>query len=199
MTREDLEFSITQYLDGTLDEQERAALEGRLKIDAEARSMLEEHRKLTVMLRAQPVPQIQWDRFSRSISEAIDADVEERVARASWVLRAGFGRYAAVAASVLIAAALAVHFLRTPAQVPSIAKTQPQPPQQIALVDVQGPQEDQPAGPGVEEVAIGPGGSYANASSLAPYADEIDTRPSRVALAAAAPSAVEQSSQPSPF
>jgi anti-sigma-K factor RskA len=194
MTRDELEFSITEYLDGTLDEATARALEARLANDAGARAMLEEHRALTVMLRSQPVPEVGWERLAQSISEAIDRQAEQRMARISWILRARTQGYIAVAASVVLAGALAVHFLQTPRG--STIPINPQPP--VALV-VQGPQEDQPQGPAVEEVSIGPGGSYAHASSIAPYADEMDTRPTRVALAAAAPVAAEESSQPSPF
>jgi anti-sigma-K factor RskA len=197
MNDEQLEFSITRYLDGTLEPTERAALEARLSSDAQARAMLEEHRALTAMLRSHPLPEVRWERLAESISNAIDDQAEQTMLRVSWILRARSRGYVAVAASVVIAAALAVHFLRTPRGTPGPQNVQP-PVQQVAL-EVQGPQEDQPQGPSVEEVSIGPGGSYAHASSLAPYADEIDTRPSRVALAAAAPVTNEQSSQPSPF
>jgi anti-sigma factor RsiW len=196
MTRDELEFSISQYLDGTLDESLKSALEARLSGDAEARAMLEEDRALTAMIRSQPLPDVRWKKLAASIGQAIDEHVEERVTRVSWILRASRQGYVAVAASIVLAAAIAVHFLRTPQEAhPSNV----QPPAPLVALDVQGPQEDQPQGPSVEEVAIGPGGSYAHASSLAPYADEIDTRPARVVLAAAAPVATEQSSQPSPF
>ena len=40
MTRDELEFSISQYLDGTLGARERDALDERLATDAEARALL---------------------------------------------------------------------------------------------------------------------------------------------------------------
>jgi len=57
---------------------------------------------------------------------------------------------------------------------------------------IEGPQEDSPAGPMVTEVSIGPGGTYAKAPALAPYADEIDSRPTRVVIAAGMPAEAEE-------
>ena len=62
---------------------------------------------------------------------------------------------------------------------------------------IEGPREDQPAGKVVEEISIGPGGSYAKAPSLAPYAEEIDTRPARVVIAAGV--SLEDAPPASPF
>jgi anti-sigma-K factor RskA len=198
MNRDELEFSIVQYLDGTLDPAARAEVELRLATDVAARAMLDEHRRLTAVLRSQRLPEVRWDRLAASISDAIDEQAEERMARVSWILSFRAAGYVAAAASVMLAVALVVYFLRSPRPTNTIVSL-PQPQPQVAL-SVQGPQEDQPAGPPVEEVSIGPGGSYANASPLAPYADEVDTRPTRVALAAAAgPVASEQSEKPSPF
>ena len=195
MTRDDLEFSITQYLDGTLDEESRLALEARLVEDTEARALLEEHRSLTAALRSAPLPQVRWEKLAESISLAIDEETEERAARASWAIRALRNpALVALAASVVLAAGIAIHFLaRGPAG-------QPTPPVQrtMALV-VEGPQEDQSTAPAVEEVSIGPGGTYAHASSLALYADDIDTRPTRIVLAAGTTVAAEETVQPSPF
>ena len=42
MTRDELEFRISQYLDGALAAGEQAALEARFATDADARAMLDE-------------------------------------------------------------------------------------------------------------------------------------------------------------
>jgi anti-sigma factor RsiW len=197
MTRDELEYSITQYLDGTLDEASRGALEARLAEDPEARALLEEHRLLTAALRSGSLPQVRWDRLSQSIGAAIDDQLADRAERASWAIRmVRSPAYVALAASVLLAIGLAIHFLtqHNPGR-----STSPTPATATVALDIQGPQEDQSAGPAVEEVSIGPGGSYAHASTLAPYADEIDTRPARVVVAAGAPVATEEAAQPSPF
>ena len=194
---DELEFSITQFLDGTLDEAGRAALEARLADDPEARAMLEEHRVLTGALRSNPLPPVQWDKLSDSISTAIDDQLAERTERASWAIRLLRNpAYVALAASVLIAVGLAIHFMT---QNHPGGSTTPSPSAAVVALDVQGPQEDRSAGPPVEEVSIGPGGSYSHASSLAPYADEIDTRPTRVVVAAGTLVAPQESIQPSPF
>ena len=51
MEMQDLEFSISQYLDGTLGESERVALEAKLKTDAAAEALLVEYRALDQTLR----------------------------------------------------------------------------------------------------------------------------------------------------
>ena len=56
----------------------------------------------------------------------------------------------------------------------------------VAMV-IEGPEEEKPVGAVVSEVSIGPGGTYAKAPSLAPYAEEMDSRPTRVVIAAGTP------------
>src|SRR5437016_363877 len=63
MDREQLEFRITQYLDGDLPAAEVAALEQVLAVDADARKVLGQHRALDAALKRElPVPQMKWDR-----------------------------------------------------------------------------------------------------------------------------------------
>lgn len=196
MTREELEFSIGQYLDGTLDEDGRVALEARLAADAEVREIVREERALTAVLHgALPVPAVRWDALADRISGAIDEQLQERVERASWAMRFRSPGFLALAASVVLAAAISLKLMTGhrsstgPAQVPPA-------PAAVAMV-IEGPREDQPAGKVVEEISIGPGGSYAKAPSLAPYAEEIDTRPARVVIAAGV--SLEDAPPASPF
>lgn len=184
MTGEDLEFSISQYLDGTLPEDQRAAVEERLEREPEARTLLEQDRRLTDLLRASPLPDVQWDRFADSISGAIDRQLEDRVAEASWWMRLRIPAGLAIAASALLAIGIAIRVLTSGNQYPT-PRGPDKPPgnQAVAILSVEGPQEDAPAGPAVTQISIGAGGSYANASPLAPYVDEIDNRPSRVVIA----------------
>jgi anti-sigma factor RsiW len=73
MTNQRLEFAITQYLDGTLPAEDRAALERTLANDPEARRLLEEHRTLNDALkRTMPVPNVDFEQLSRTISAAVD-------------------------------------------------------------------------------------------------------------------------------
>jgi len=197
MTREELEFRICQYLDGTLGEDERVALEAQLASDPEAREILRQERELTVALRSGGAPEVKWDALAERISVAIDEQFEERVKRASWVIRARSPWFMAAAASVGLVMGLAVFFAvnhrgQTPSGTGGVT------PAPMALV-VEGPQEDRPAGPVVTEVSIGPGGSFAKAPALAPYADEMDARPTRVAIAAGTPVTTEEPPAASPF
>jgi anti-sigma factor RsiW len=184
MANEELEFSISQYADGTLSDEQRLALESRLADDAEAQALLAEDRSLTDLLRSAPMPEVRWDRLAESISTAIDKQMEERAARASWWFRHRIPAGLALAASILLAIGIAIHLL-----VPGHGPGQERGPVRtlsthtMAMLNVEGPQEDAPAGPQITQISIGAGGSYAHDSSLAPYADEIDNRPSRVVIA----------------
>jgi anti-sigma factor RsiW len=190
MTREELEFSISQYLDGTLAADERLALEARLETDPQAQAILRQEQALTALLRSVPAPRISWDALAERISGAIDKQLEERVARASWMLRFRSPAILAAVASVGLIAGISLRLLfQARQQVTGTAQT-------VAMV-VEGPQEDAPNGPAVTEVSIGPGGTYAKDSSLAPYADEIDSRPSRVVIAAGMPT--EEAPPASPY
>lgn len=74
MTREQLEFAISQYLDGTLPADERAALERRLADDPAARELLEEYRHLDSVLKTSaPLPNLDWNTLAAKISETIPA------------------------------------------------------------------------------------------------------------------------------
>ena len=107
MTRDELEFSISQYIDGTLGARERDALEERLATDAEARAVHTEYESLQRVLKAAPVPELDWDRFAARISGAVAR--EELPAQSyrigQWLRPARL----AIAASVLVAVGLAIH------------------------------------------------------------------------------------------
>src|SRR5262245_50288967 len=79
MNAEQLEFAISQYLDGTLSSREIAALEQLLAENAEARQLLEEHRRLQDFVRtALPLRQLKWDKLAGAISSAMaDAKIAE--------------------------------------------------------------------------------------------------------------------------
>jgi anti-sigma factor RsiW len=184
VTRDELEFSISQYLDGTLPEDQRSALEARLTADADAQAILTEDRALTDLLRSDPLPEVRWDRLAESISSAIDEQLDERVARASRWMRFRLPAGLAVAASALIAIGIAAHLLmhgRSATTNPGSQMTSHH--VVVATLTVQGPQEDVPGGPVITDISIAAGGSYAKDSSLDPYADEIDSRPARIVIA----------------
>ena len=186
MNRDELEFAISQYLDGTLPESQRPALEARLSDDATAQAILAEDRALTDLLRASsPAPQVRWDRLAESISSAIDEELDARVARASWWMRIRIPAGLAAAACALLAVGIGIHLLSSRNATIGGGGGSPGHPAPItvASIIVQGPQEDAPSGPEVAEVSISAGGSYAKDASLDPYADEIDNRPARVVIA----------------
>ena len=77
MTNEELEYSISQYLDGTLPAEEVGALEARLAADAAARGLLEEHRALTKFLRSEPGPDMDWAEVAADLSAVVTGTVSE--------------------------------------------------------------------------------------------------------------------------
>jgi len=104
MNTDDLEFLISQYVDGTLDPEQAAGLEAVLRTDGEARAMLADHRRVTALLLDNTaLPAIRFDRLAEVIASNIDQSEAQRVEQ---VYRFAFGRWAAgaavVAACVLI-------------------------------------------------------------------------------------------------
>ena len=110
MTRDELEFSISQYLDGTLRAAERDALETRLGSDAEARAVYAEYEALQGVLASAPLPAVQWDRLAEEISAAVAR--HEMPAQSYKLSRWLRPARLAVAASVLVAGGLAFSVLR---------------------------------------------------------------------------------------
>src|SRR5687767_4300490 len=71
---EEDEFAVTEYLDGTLDGVERAALEVRMQSEPGLRAVMEEYRALdSAMKRSMPMPAVKWDVLAERLSEAVDA------------------------------------------------------------------------------------------------------------------------------
>src|SRR5439155_7362633 len=110
MDREQLEFRISQYVDGALPAAEAAALVETLASDAEARALLEDFRKLhSAMAREAALPAVKWDRLAAHLSDAVAA--EDRATRsipmpmpiAAAAPSRTWWRHVAVAAAVLIA------------------------------------------------------------------------------------------------
>jgi negative regulator of sigma E activity len=78
MNAEELEFAITQYLDGTLPPAQVAELEAKLPEDSAARALLEEYRSLNQTLKAQaPLPAIEWNKLAAHLSKAVAEDAEQ--------------------------------------------------------------------------------------------------------------------------
>lgn len=77
MTLDELEFAISQYLDGSLPAAEAAELEARFEVDADARQLLEEYRRLDDVLKQSPAaPELQWGRLAEHLSSAVEVEAE---------------------------------------------------------------------------------------------------------------------------
>lgn len=70
-----LEYSISQYLDGTLTEPDRRALEARLASDAEARLLANEYARLNQLLKTTSLtPSVDFESLASRISAQIEAE-----------------------------------------------------------------------------------------------------------------------------
>jgi anti-sigma factor RsiW len=76
MTREEMEFLISQHLDGTLSREEEARVRELLESSQEARGILAEYQRLDSALKSQAAPAVKWDVLAEKISQAVDC-VEE--------------------------------------------------------------------------------------------------------------------------
>ena len=196
MTRDELEFSISQYLDGTLADAERDALEVRLAGDVEARALLAEYRAIDAGLKAMPLPAVNWDAFASHVSSAVtDADASAHTYRIGGGYR--MTRWLAAAAAVVVAGGVALQMLKP------VDRTQPVPPAAEAVVIRI---VDEPAtADGAIAVAdatpltveIGPSDRLSKTPTLRRYAGDIVSRPSQVIIASSVRPA--QDSGGSPF
>jgi anti-sigma factor RsiW len=168
MTRDELEYAISQYLDGTLMPLERDAVEEHLASEADARAILEEYRKLNSALKMSlPEPVIAWDRLAAEISRGLQGEETPihhyALHQSKWV------RGLAIAASLLLAVGLVTHF----------ARVWPSPSKCTGTLMVAGPVIEQSAGPVVSEISIGHSSTVAQDWRAA---EEVITRPSVVLI-----------------
>jgi len=190
---EDLEFIISQYIDGGLSPEQIAALEERLTIDAEARKLLDEYRRLDVAMNvALATPAVKWDRLADHISRAVDEQEQREEASRRRVFTIGWTGRIAIAAAIALAVGLSLYpwsSATKPGVSPSPTGTTPM------AINVQGPQIETATGPGVLDVKIGPSPTVAAADNAWRYADSIVAEPSRVTIAGALP-AIDDQDQP---
>jgi len=184
MVSEELEFQISQYLDGTLPAEEIAALEAHLKGDAEARELLGEYRKLNQIIVADgpQLPALNWDQLATSISTAVMEQQTPVV-----VARIGLGqstwtrqRVVAIAASMVIVAGISISLFF---QSRGTTNNKSQPSGEVAVL---GPQAEQANGKAIEEISIGPSPALAaqiERGNSWRVADGVVSRPSKVVLA----------------
>lgn len=209
MTRDELEFSISQYLDGTLAADQHAVLEERLATDAEARALYAEYQSLQGVLTTSlpAMPEVDWDQFAARVSGAVDREVmpEQSYKISRWIARAPM--QFAMAASVLIAGAIALTLLRPGGAPPSpiVGQTGPTTPTQIVRIDpaasapdaaVAVAPTDTAAGTAGVVVAIVPPSADGDRPTVLRYADSVVQRPSRAMIVSAAPVAQDTSAAP---
>lgn len=148
MASEELEFLITQYLDGTLSADQKAAVELQLESDEDGKRLVEEHRKLTAALvQARCLPAINWERLGEHLS-AVVAEEEQRrgVLRIVWL---SYAAKLAMAACVLLAVGMGLYVLLR-SQGTGLTSS--------AVVQIMGPQAQGATGKALVEVSIGPAG-----------------------------------------
>src|SRR4051812_19786782 len=74
MTRDEMEFLISQHLDGTLSPGDEAKVRELLETSAEARKIAAEYQKLNaVLMGGKDLPAVKWDVLAERISKAVDA------------------------------------------------------------------------------------------------------------------------------
>jgi len=182
---EDLEFSISQYVDGLLPDAERLSLELRLQQDNGARALLAEYRQLSAHLaNSLPLPNVRWEAFAQSISSAIDAQTEQAAhsyRMPAWIRLAA--RPLSIAASILIFAGIGIsvylHHMAAVSPIPQVAQKQ----EAITSIVI-GPSETEAVhGPAEVQVAIGPSATARDEPTVVQYSGDVVTRPSSVTIA----------------
>ena len=184
-TRDQLEYAISQYIDGTLPPVESAALEERFAVDAEARELLAEYRSLDRSLKASlPMPTVAWDRLHAHLSEVVSRE-EAPVRHYSFRTHA---RVAAVALAACVAVVFGVMFLS------NRTASGPASPQPVAIIV--GPQVESASQQvaSVTQVSIGPAPTMSDSWR---YAETVVSRPAVVMIDRGASPA--QDSEHSPF
>ena len=183
MLSEDFEFLLSQFADGTLPPEQHAEVERRLAADPEARAELEKYRRLDTVIRAAgPVPTVDWNRLAAHLSETI---ADEAAPAPTYSI--GLRRVIWAAAAILFLAfgLFAWQFIpHSPRSNVAIVAPQPQP-ILAAVIDVQGPKAQAPAGPSFLEVTVARPLGF----DTAQYADDggLVIRRPLISLAAAGP------------
>ncbi len=191
MLDEQFEFAISQYLDGTLPESERNALDARLATDSDARAVLAEYRRLDATLRSTSaaIPELRWDTLAEHISASIDHDERERllmpISNAASRSRFRLVPLAAAAAFVLASGIAVLLFQQSNPTQPVIPA--PSPDSQVAFVE--GPKPEVAAGP--SETIVSSIGPAFVAEEEVRLAESIVNRPSRVVWIASGTDAVQ--------
>lgn len=178
MRTDELEFSISQYLDGTLPPLEAARVEEVLATDPNAREIFAEYQRLNDSLRALPQPQVDWNTFASAISDKV---AQEDAPLTNYQI--GFGKVvkiSAIAASILVVIGASVMFWKAPTtkvEGPQITVATTAKP----TIEISGPTIEVGSTPAVAVISIGPAPGYADASRHSYEA--VVSRPTRVVIA----------------
>ena len=196
MTRDELEFAISQYLDGSLAEPQQSALEERLAGDPDARAVLAEYRTLDRVLRSAPGPEIDFESMADRIRTAVyrePAPVQSY--RLEWFRTASA---LALAACVVIAAAVGIRRMTTgdrrgDAPVVSV----PTWPEAVArhIVVVDSTTRPAVSTAPVAVASVGPSAALQESPALAGYDEDLLSRPSQVIIARGGYAAQDASTQ----
>src|SRR5213075_2681256 len=86
MSQEQMEFLISQHLDGTISPEDEAILRKLLETSEDARRLLGEYQKLDeVMKGGMPVPQMRWEKVGEMISSAVSASEDDEIAISEYI------------------------------------------------------------------------------------------------------------------
>ncbi len=173
MNQDDLEFQISQYLDGTLSPTERAVLEQRLAVDADARGLLAEYQRLNEHLsRHLPLPNVKWDRLAEHISAMLDE--ADRPVVAGRIFPAVLVKRLAIAACLALVTGLSLHHFLAHRNAPESDS--------YPIEVVIGPSVEPADAVPVEEVAVGPSADFTAHGDSFPASQNSDTRPGRAVI-----------------
>jgi anti-sigma factor RsiW len=181
MTRDELEFAISQYLDGSLAEADQSALEQRLATDAVTRALLAQYRAVDALLRTGGAPAIDHDALAARITAAVAAQPEPAQSyRLHWARAA---LTLALAACVVIAVGVGIRRLQAPPAPTGGLAVGPQrrEPRQIVVVDTV--HRATPSTAPVAVVSVGPSAAPEDRPALARYHEDLISRPSQVIIA----------------
>jgi len=183
MISEQIEFQISQYVDGTLSSAEHAAVDELLAGDPHARKILADYRRLNLQLTMMNAgPSVQWDGLCDRLSAGIDRGAAPVVAGRIGRLSSFASKLRIAAALLLAATAWMILRHRSNPVTPAI------PHAPVSAMEVQGPQSEIATGPAVEDVQVKP--SQMAARNQAPRYGEgvIDQGPSKVVISGLTPS-----------
>ena len=187
--RDNFEFALSQYADGTLNELEKRAVEERLMNDAEGRLLVSDFARIDLMLRnSRELPEMDFDVFANKISAAIEAE-EAHVAAP---IRLHLYRWAGGLAAAAALAIAAVVGFRTQPPTSNHGLTQP-----TEIVAQGTPVEGSAviAGPSIEtasaapaiKIGVGPSEILAKRGDTLSLGEEaIAPRPPKVVIGSAA-------------